>query len=64
MVRETTWIILFLFPPSIVGTIGSRLLPFIIKPGTKVAHVRDRNKRNDLVLRTLLRNSQAAIQKA
>ena len=54
----------FFFPPEgIVGTIGSRLLPFIIKPGMRVAHVKDRNKRNDLVLRTLLRNSQAAIKK-
>ncbi|MBP52623.1 MAG: protein translocase subunit SecDF [Opitutae bacterium] len=51
-------------PPSgILGTVSSRLLPFIVKPGIRSSHVKDRDKRNDLVLRALLRNSQAAIKR-
>ena len=50
-------------PKGVVGTISSRLFPFFVKPGIRVAHVKDRNERNDLILRTLLRNSQSAIRK-
>ncbi|MEC7626989.1 MAG: hypothetical protein VX855_02315 [Verrucomicrobiota bacterium] len=50
-------------PEGMLGTIGSRILPILIKPGIRVSHVKDRDKRNDLVLRTLLRNSQAAIKR-
>ena len=50
-------------PIGVLGTVTSRLAPFLIKPGIRTSHVKDRDKRNDLVLRTLLRNSQAAIKK-
>lgn len=50
-------------PKGILGTVSSRLLPFAVKPGIRTGHVKDRDQRNDLVLRTLLRNSQAAIKK-
>jgi SecD/SecF fusion protein len=51
-------------PPSgILGTVGSRLLPFLVKPGVRSSHIKDRDKRNDLVLRTLLKKSQAAIKR-
>ena len=50
-------------PSSILGTISSRLIPFVVKPGIRSGHIKDRDERNDLVLRTLLRNSQAAIKK-
>ncbi len=50
-------------PRGFVGTVCSRLLPFLVKPGIRCGHVKDRDKRNDLVLRTLLRNSQTAIKK-
>ena len=50
-------------PEGMLGTIGSRILPILIKPGIRVSHVKDRDKRNDLVLRTLLKNSQAAIKR-
>ena len=50
-------------PVGVLGTVTSRLVPFLIKPGIRTSHVKDRDKRNDLVLRTLLRNSQAAIKK-
>jgi SecD/SecF fusion protein len=50
-------------PTSVISTIGSRILPFWIKPGIRSNHEKDRDKRNDLVLRTLLKNSQAAIKR-
>ena len=51
-------------PPSgILGTVGSRLVPFLVKPGVRSSHIKDRDKRNDLVLRTLLKKSQAAIKR-
>jgi SecD/SecF fusion protein len=50
-------------PDGVLGTVGSRLFPFWIKPGIRSNHVKDRDKRNDLVLRTLLKNSQAAIKR-
>ena len=50
-------------PEGMLGTIGSRIIPVLVKPGIRVSHVKDRDKRNDLVLRTLLRNSQAAIKR-
>ncbi|MBT3636162.1 MAG: protein translocase subunit SecD, partial [Opitutae bacterium] len=49
-------------PEGVLNTIFSRLLPFWINPGIRAGHVKDRDKRNDLVLRTLLTNSQAAIK--
>ena len=49
-------------PEGVLNTIFSRLFPFWIKPGIRAGHVKDRDKRNDMVLRTLLRNSQAAIK--
>jgi SecD/SecF fusion protein len=48
---------------GVLGTVGSRIFPFWIKPGIRSYHVKDRDKRNDLVLRTLLKNSQAAIKR-
>ena len=53
----------FLPPQGVIGTVGSRLLPFLIKPGIRSSHIKDRDKRNDLVLRTLLKKSQAAIKR-
>jgi SecD/SecF fusion protein len=51
-------------PPSgILGTVGSRLVPFLVKPGVRSFHIKDRDKRNDLVLRTLLKKSQASIKR-
>jgi len=50
-------------PQGILGTVGSRLIPFVVKPGIRSSHVKDRDKRNDLVLRTLLKKSQAAIKR-
>ena len=50
-------------PQGVLGTVGSRIFPFWIKPGIRSSHVKDRDKRNDLVLRALLRNSQAAIKR-
>lgn len=50
-------------PQGVLGTIGSRLVPFLVKPGIRAAHIKDRDKRNDLVLRTLLKKSQAAIKR-
>jgi SecD/SecF fusion protein len=49
-------------PEGVLSTISSRLFPFWIHPGIRAGHVKDRDKRNDLVLRTLLTNSQAAIK--
>ena len=54
----------FFQPPSgILGTVGSRLVPFLVKPGVRSSHIKDRDQRNDLVLRTLLKKSQAAIKR-
>ena len=50
-------------PVGVLETVGSRIVPFWVKPGIRSAHVKDRDKRNDLVLRTLLKNSQAAIKR-
>jgi len=50
-------------PKGVVNTILSRLFPFWKNPGIRAGHVKDRNNRNDLVLRTLLTNSQAAIKR-
>ena len=50
-------------PQGVFGTVGSRLIPFLVKPGIRSAHIKDRDKRNDLVLRTLLKKSQAAIKR-
>lgn len=50
-------------PQGVLGTVGSRLVPFFVKPGIRSAHIKDRDKRNDLVLRTLLKKSQAAIKR-
>jgi len=50
-------------PQGILGTVGSRLIPFVVKPGIRSSHVKDRDKRNDLVLRSLLKKSQAAIKR-
>ena len=50
-------------PQGVLGTVGSRLIPFLVKPGIRSSHVKDRDKRNDLVLRTLLKKSQAAIKR-
>ena len=49
-------------PQGVLNTIASRLLPFWINPGIRAGHVKDRDKRNDLVLRTLNTNSQKAIK--
>ena len=49
-------------PEGVLNTISSRLFPFWIKPGIRAGHVKDRDKRNDMVLRTLLSNSQASIK--
>ncbi len=50
-------------PKGILGTIGSRIAPFAIKPGIRASHVKDRDKRNDLILRALLKKSQPAIKR-
>ena len=50
-------------PQGVLGTVGSRLIPFMVKPGIRSSHIKDRDKRNDLVLRTLLKKSQAAIKR-
>jgi SecD/SecF fusion protein len=50
-------------PTGILGTVGARLVPFLVKPGIRSFHIKDRDKRNDLVLRTLLKKSQAAIKR-
>ena len=50
-------------PEGVLGTVGSRIFPVWVKPGIRSYHVKDRDKRNDLVLRTLLKNSQAAIKR-
>jgi SecD/SecF fusion protein len=51
-------------PPSgVIETISSRFFPFWIKPGIRAGHLKDRDERNELVLRSLLSNSQAAIKR-
>ena len=50
-------------PTGVLGTVASRLLPFAIKPGIRASYEKDREKRNEIVLRALLRNSQASIRK-
>ena len=50
-------------PIGVLETVGSRIFPFWIKAGIRSNHVKDRDKRNDLVLRSLLKNSQAAIKR-
>ena len=50
-------------PTGVLGTVVSRLLPFAVKPGIRASYEKDREKRNDIVLRALLRNSQASIRK-
>ena len=50
-------------PQGVFGTIASRLAPALIKPGIRASHIKDRERRNEAVLRSLLRGSQAAIKK-
>ena len=50
-------------PKGVFGTIASRLAPVLFKPGIRANHIKDREKRNEAVLRSLLRGSQAAIKK-
>jgi len=51
-------------PPSgVLGTIGARIIPFLVKPGIRCGHIKDRSARNDFVLRTLLKKSQASIKR-
>lgn len=50
-------------PEGMLGTVASRTIPFLVKPGIRAAYEKDREKRNEIVLRALLRNSQAAIKK-
>jgi len=50
-------------PHGVLGTVGSRIMPMLVKPGIRSSHIKDRDKRNDLVLRTLLKKSQAAIKR-
>ena len=53
----------FKSPQGVFGTVASRLAPALVKPGIRANHIKDREKRNELVLRSLLRGSQAAIKK-
>ena len=50
-------------PQGVLGTVASRLAPVLVKPGIRGSHIKDREKRNELVLRSLLRGSQAAIKR-
>ena len=50
-------------PQGVLGTVASRLAPVLVKPGIRASHIKDREKRNELVLRSLLRGSQAAIKR-
>lgn len=61
--NQLDYAVYFQPPKGVLNTIGSRLLPFWINPGIRAGHVKDRDKRNDLILRTLLSNSQAAIKR-
>ena len=53
----------FKSPEGVLGTVASRLIPVFIKPGIRANHVKDREKRNELVLRSLLKGSQASIKR-
>ena len=53
----------FKAPQGVLETIASRLVPVLVKPGIRASHMKDREKRNELVLRSLLRGSQAAIKR-
>lgn len=50
-------------PQGVLGTVASRLAPVLVKPGIRASHIKDREKRNEFVLRSLLRGSQAAIKR-
>ena len=50
-------------PKGVFGTVASRLIPFAVKPGVRAGHIKDREKRNEFVLRSLLKGSQQAIKK-
>jgi SecD/SecF fusion protein len=53
----------FKAPKGVLETVASRLVPVLVKPGIRASHMKDREKRNELVLRSLLRGSQAAIKR-
>ena len=53
----------FKSPEGVLGTVASRLVPILVKPGIRVNHIKDREKRNEAVLRSLLQGSQAAIKR-
>ena len=53
----------FKAPQGVLETVASRLAPVLVKPGIRASHMKDREKRNELVLRSLLRGSQAAIKR-
>ncbi|MDA8990698.1 protein translocase subunit SecD [Opitutales bacterium] len=53
----------FKSPEGVLGTVASRLIPTVVKPGIRANHIKDREKRNEAVLRSLLRGSQAAIKR-
>ena len=53
----------FSAPQGVLETVASRLAPVLVKPGIRASHMKDREKRNELVLRSLLRGSQAAIKR-
>ena len=64
MEKPTVWTILLSLNRLLEQEqFASRLVPFLIKPGIRSGHIKDREERNDLILKTLLRNSQAAIKK-
>jgi len=54
----------FKAPQGVLETVASRLVPVLVKPGIRASHMKDREKRNELVLRSLLRGSQAAIKRS
>ena len=43
----------FKSPQGVFGTIASRLAPALVKPGIRANHIKDREKRNEAVLRSL-----------
>ena len=49
-------------PQGVLGTVGSRVMPMLVKPGIRSSHIKDRDKRNDLVLRTLLKNPRLQLR--
>ena len=53
----------FKAPQGVLETVASRIVPVLVKPGIRASHMKDREKRNELVLRSLLRGSQAAIKR-